>query len=176
MQLDSFLGPELDIGSDGTRFWFWSARMKKPALYWATYDNLTKTGLKTPFNPLWLSSCLGIDKIDYANATVDQSSNRWRIIRNTTNAKGEPVIAVTYVDPNKMLITGNGIYTSGGLLEASSEIQEFNGILPSKITFVWHTEGASMVWYLNDVKANSPIDPRMWLMPNLTPKIDMSRE
>jgi len=176
MELDSFLGPEIDIGSDGTRFWFWSGRMKRPGLYWSTYENFHKTRLKTPFNPEWLSHCLGIDTIDYQSAVIDQSDNRWRVIIKTKNAKGEPVTAVSYVDSSRGLITGHGVYDQNGTLEASSEIEEFNGILPAKITFIWHKETASMVWYLENIQANTIIDSHKWMMPNISPKIDMGHD
>ena len=176
MSLDSFMGPELDIGSDGSQFWFWSGRMKNPGLYWSTYENFQKTRLKTPFNPTWLSHCLSIDQINYSDAVIDQTSDRWRIMRKTTNAKGEQVTVATYVDAQRGLITGHGMYNKDGELEASSEVQQFNGTLPSKISFIWHKENASMVWYLENMKSNTPIDAQMWVMPNITPKIDMSRD
>jgi hypothetical protein len=176
LELDSFLGPELDIGSDGNSFWFWSGRMKNPGLYWSTYDNLHKTRLKTPFNPLWLSHCLSVDAIDYSDAIIDQTSNRWRVMKKTVNAKNEPVTAVIYVDAQRSLITGHGVYDQNGVLEASSEIQEFNGVFPAKISFIWHKENASMVWYLDNLAVNTNIDTRKWTMPNITPKIDMSKD
>ncbi len=176
LSLDSFIGPELDIGSDGNQFWFWAGRMKDPGLYWSTYENFSKTRLKTPFNPLWLSHCLGIDIIDYSDATIDKSGDRWRVLKKTKNAKGEDITAVIYVDPNKVLITGHGMYNKDGVLEASSEIQEFNGVLPAKITFVWHKEDASMIWNLTNVRSNVGISSNRWVMPNIKPKIDMSRE
>jgi hypothetical protein len=146
--LDSFLGPELDIGSDGNQFWFWLARMKNPGLYWSTYDNLYRSKLKTPFNPLWLSHCLSIDQIDYNDVSTDKTENKLRIIKNTVNAKKEPITVVTYVDLNSYLITGHGMYENKTLV-ASSEINEFNNNLPAKISFIWHKENASMIWYFS---------------------------
>jgi outer membrane lipoprotein-sorting protein len=176
LELNSILGSEIDIGSDGNVFWFWSKRLKDPGLHWAYYKDFTKTKLKTPFNPFWISHCLGIDKIDYKDATVDQSGNRWRVIKKTVNGKGENVTAVIYVDPEKKLVTGHGMYDTNGKLVASCEIHSYENNLPSKMTFIWHNENASMVWYLNDPTANVVINPSRWIMPNRTPKIDMSRE
>ena len=177
MELDSFLGPELNIGSDGEKFWFWSRRMKNPGLYWSSYENLYKTKLKTPFNPLWLSHCLGIDPINYEDATIDKDDgNRWRVIKKTINAKREPITAIIYVDPKRNLITGHGIYDQDGVLCASSEIEEFNGTFPAKITFIWHKEDASMIWHLDSVRFNATINTNEWVMPNITPKIDMSHD
>lgn len=177
LELSSLLGSELDIGSDGNVFWFWSRRIKEPGLYWAYHKDFNKTRLKTPFNPFWLSHCLGIDKIDYKDAVIDSTGSKWRVIKNTINAKNEPVTAVIYIDPKRKLITGHGMYERDGTLAASSEIEAFekNG-MPSKMTFMWYKEDASMVWTLNNTRLNVGINPSRWEMPNRTPKIDMSRE
>lgn len=176
LSLNSFLGPELDIGSDNKKFWFWAGRMHEPSLYWSTYENFYKTRLKTPFNPIWLSGCLGVDKIDYTNAQVDQVGNRWRVIKKGVNASKEPITTVTYIDPARGLITGHGIYNSHGILEASSEIQHFSGVLPVKISFIWHKEDASTVWELTNTKVNTEINLNRWQLPNIDPKIDMSSD
>jgi hypothetical protein len=176
LQLDSILGSELDVGSDGNSFWFWSRRLKEPGLYWAYHKDFNKTKLKTPFNPFWLSNCLGIDKIDYKNAIIDSGGSRWRVINNTVNAHNEPVTVVIYVNPQTKLITGHGMYDTSNKLVASTEIQSFDNGLPSKMTFMWHKENASMIWTLKGVGINVGIDSSKWSMPNKTPKFDMSRE
>jgi hypothetical protein len=176
IELDSLIGTELDIGADGKIFWFWSKRMQEPGLYWAQYKDFSKTKLKTPFNPFWLSHCLGVDKIDYSGAIIDQTGERWRIMKKTINGKGEPVTAVIYVDPQKRMITGHGMYDSSNRLVASCEIESFENGMPAKMTFMWHQENASMIWNLNNIVVNVQINPAQWIIPNYSPKIDMSRE
>lgn len=176
LELSSLLGSELDIGSNGDLFWFWSRRMKEPGLYWAHYSNFNKTKLKTPFNPFWLSHCMGIDKINYKDADIDSTGSKWRIIKKTVNAHNQTVTAVIYVDPQKKLVVGHGMYDDKGALVASTEVESFENGLPSKMTFIWHKEDASMIWQLDKVKSNIGINPSRWTMPNKTPKIDMSRE
>lgn len=173
LELGTILGSELDVGSDGEVFWFWSKRAKQQGLFWASFKDVNKTRLKTPFNPLWLSGCLGFEVV---KGRVDSSGDRWVVINETTNAKGEPVKTAVYIDPQKKLITGHGVYNSSGRLVASSEIQSFKDGLPSKITFIWHEEEASMVWYLNSSKKNVPINPNRFVMPAKTPKIDMAND
>lgn len=176
LELSSFLASELKIGSNKDNFWFWVGRMDKPGLYWSSYDNFTKTRLKNPFNPIWLSRCLGLNKIDYHNAVVDQSGERWRVVEKAVNAHGQSITIVTYIDPKRSLITGHGIYDINNVLEASSEIKEFDNNLPSMITFIWHKENASMVWRFNHTLINTNMSSESWSMPSLKPKIDMSRE
>lgn len=176
--LNSFIGKELDIGSNNNVFWFWSNRMQKPGLYWSTYENFTKTRLKTPFNPLWLSHCLGINTITYTNnTTIDLLKDKLRVINAIKNGNNEDVVTITYIDYKKSIITGHGIYDSKGILEASSEIQKFNDEgLPEVISFMWYKEQASMIWHLSEIKTNVSINDKTWNLPRIMPMIDMSRE
>jgi len=180
LNLRSLVGPELDVGSDGAQFWFWSKRMPNPALYWAKYEDLSKTRLKTPFNPYWLASTLGIDVIDYKDAQVDQYGKLWRVIKKTVNAQNQPITVAILIDVEKVTIVGHTMYNDLGKLVASSEIQEFtkcgNYYLPAKITYMWYEEGVQVNWYLNSVVANAPIPSSRFTMPARTPKIEMSRD
>lgn len=176
IKMNSLVGSELDIGSDGKQFWFWSRRMDSPGLYWSTYDNFHKSRLKTPFNPIWLSHCLGIDVVDYNDSIIDQSENRLRVVKKVKNAKGEEVNVAIYIDPANKRVTGHGMYDIKGILEASSEILESDKNLPVKMSFIWHKEKVSMSWTLLERASNTNIDKETWKMPNIKPKIDMSRE
>ncbi len=60
----SFFGKEVDVGSNEKEFWFWSKRMKPPALFHTIHDNLKNTNLKTPFHPLWIKEIIEIWMVD----------------------------------------------------------------------------------------------------------------
>lgn len=173
LRLNSILGPELSMGSNGGQFWLWMGRTL-PGLYWADFNDLKKSKLTTPLNPEWVPQCLGLEVIKYDEYTIDQNdNNRWRAIKQTFNAKKEPVTLVTYIDPKKCKITGQGLYNQKGVLETSAEIQEFTNGLPTKITFVYHWDKTSLIIYANSVRANLTIDPIVWQMPDITPKISL---
>lgn len=173
LRLNSILGAEVDIGANGSQFWIWTGR-STPGLYWANFDDLNKSRLITPLNPDWIPMCFGLDTLNYNEYTVDQNDNvKWRVIKPSFSGMKDPVKLVTYVDPNKCLITGHGIYSQLGILDVSSEIQEFHNGLPSKITFISHADKTSLVWYLNNTKINVGIDPIRWQMPNINPKINL---
>lgn len=150
------LGNELIIGSNSTHFWFWSKRMKNPGLYWSTHENFYKTRLKTPFNPLWLSKCLGVDEINYQDALIDNN----RILKKDYNASLEPIVNVIYF-PEKII----EIYKYGKLIARSER-------KTNEIKFNWCEENISMIWYLDNIQINKKYN--LWKMPNnITPKIEM---
>lgn len=178
LQLDSVVGNELDIGSDGNVFWFWSKRMKEPGLYWARYEDLGKTRLKTPFNPYWLSGCLGHEEIDYKDAQIDQNNGKLRVIKTNMSVQNQPVKVVTIIDQNRRRVVGHGLYDANNTLVASSEIQEFyEGNVPKKVTFVWYKENAQVIWNFSRPKVNVGIGNQNWVMPNnRRPIIDLTRD
>lgn len=173
LRLNSILGAEIDIGANGNLFWMWTGR-STPGLYWASFEDLNRSKLLTPLNPDWIPMCFGLDVLKYSESTVDQNDDvRWRVIKPSLSGRKDPITLVTYVDPKKCLVTGHGIYTQKGVLDISSEIQEFHDGLPSKITFIAHLDNISLVWNLSNTKINVAIDPTRWQMPNINPKISL---
>jgi len=172
----SFLGKEMDIGSNLEHFWFWSRRMNPPALHYAQHENLARTRLKTPFHPVWMKETLSIDPISIKGAWARQRGNHWEIIRLQKSAVGRPVIKVTMLDPKKLAIIGHYVYEDGKLV-ASAEVYEHvvreGYYLPSKILIRWYQENVTMVWHLNNPQINVPIDPSNWQMPRIRQTIEM---
>ena len=176
MLVQSIAGRELDIGSNDNAFWFWSRRMDPPALYYSSYNHLNASGLKTPFNPIWLKSLLGFDRIETKNAVVCRRGENWQVTEQTKNIRGEPVLRVTILDPNKRAIVGHFIYQDRLICSAEvfeqTEISGYN--LPSRIIVRWYDENITMIWELEDQVINQPIDRGVWQMPSYRRKIDMT--
>lgn len=177
MLVSSFLGKELDIGSNESIFWFWSRRMNPPALYFAHYEDLSITGLKTPFHPIWMKSTLGFDNVDINLAFARKRGENWEIISSTHNLRGSPVVRVTIIDPNKLSIIGHYIYEHGNIV-VSSEVYEHiligSHYVPKKMVIKWYEEDITMRWTLNDPKINTIIPSASWVMPQYHRTIDMS--
>lgn len=176
-KLDSILGNELDIGSDGDKFWFWSDRMNDSTLYWAKYENINKTKLKTHFNPYWISSSFGLNEIEYTSTVIDNHKDTIRIIKEKQNFQNKPISLVTIVDPSKKRIIGHSIYDENKNLVGSAEIKEFYDLndisLPKKMIFNWTKENTFMVVSFNKPVLNTIINSNKWLMPNRKPVINM---
>jgi hypothetical protein len=58
----SFLGPELDVGSNDDQFWFWAKSSPEPGVYFARYDQLQSSSVQqlVPVEPAWLIEAFGL--------------------------------------------------------------------------------------------------------------------
>lgn len=176
MTINSLLFKEVILGSNDNYFWFWSKRMNPPVLHYAKYEDLYKTRLKTPFHPLWIMECLGLDEISTKNIAIQKGNKYWKIYEPRMSAMNKVIRKVTVIDPKKLLILGHYIYEDEELV-ASSETRQFENInnfeTPKKIVIIWHKENMSMVWNLNNSQTNTNLDPSLWKIPNHNRKINM---
>jgi hypothetical protein len=64
----TFLGQELDLGSNAELFWFWAARAPQPDVYYARHDQFADSRARQmlPIEPTWLIEALGVVEIDPA--------------------------------------------------------------------------------------------------------------
>lgn len=175
MTINSILGKEMDIGSNDSIFWFWSKRMTPPLLHYANHENLGKSNLKTPLNPNWIMSSLGIGEIEKGQlATI---KNFKGIICQKTSANGEEVTILTLF--NEKSIAGHYLYDQSGKMTASAEIKTVKNIgehiLPEQILIIWYQEGVSMEWIMRNHQINTGISPANWTMPVMANSIEMGR-
>ena len=168
MLVRSLVGLELEIGSNNDALWFWSRRMDPPALYYSTYANLAKTGLKTPFHPVFLKSVFGLDDISTENAIVCRRGDNWQVTQQTQNVEGEPVVMVTIIDPKTQTIIGHYIYQNN-IIVCSAETYE-----QSKIILRWYEEDITMIWEIYNQQTNISLDNSNWIMPSDKVMVDLS--
>ncbi|MCI0358849.1 MAG: hypothetical protein L0211_10240 [Planctomycetaceae bacterium] len=64
----TFLGSELDLGSNSEQFWFWAARAPEPHVFFARHDLFAGSRARQmlPIEPTWLIEALGVVEIDPA--------------------------------------------------------------------------------------------------------------
>lgn len=179
MGVQSFVGKEMDIGSNDVHFWFWSKRMNPPALHYAKHADIDKTLLKTPLNPMWLLECLGISEIKTQGVEIAQINGNWAIIEDRVS-NNTPVTKVTLIDRKNKRIIGHYLYNHEGKMEASAEVVEFQNIenhdIPANMVIIWYSEGIRMEWNINDPIINKNIDSSTWEMPQMNQMIDMAND
>lgn len=166
--IQSKIGTEMDIGSNELDFWFWSKRMKRPSLYYCSWNEVSMCNLKAPLNPAWMINLLNVNKIE-PNAKVMRLNDKIAIIENYMG-----LLKITLINPKIFNVIGNYLYNSNWKLVASSEVLEFQQDLPKKIRIIWAEENISMIWYLNDVKKNFKIPSHAWNMPNMKNRNNMA--
>lgn len=178
MIFSSVFGKELDIGSNEELFWYWSRRDVRPGIYWAKNEDLYKTRLKTPFNPLFFRSSLGLDKIEPDKAIkIIPRDKAFLVVYQIKSATGEEVLYSKLVDTESKRIEGTVITSTSGKPIASCEIRRFAANnLPVEILYTWHEENRTVLLSLNSPIVNTQIDARSWQIPNYTPKINMADE
>jgi hypothetical protein len=180
MFVRSIGGREMDIGSNDGHFWFWSRRMTPAALYYSSYDNLYHNRLKTPFHPVWLKGILGFDPVSVKGVVARRRGPYWEIVEKATNMQRRPILRITLIDPAKVAIIGHYIYEEGRMV-CSAEVYEHkllaNGevAVPAKIVMRWYEEDVTMIWQLYNQRLNTTSDPRLWQMPNISPKVDIGQ-
>jgi hypothetical protein len=179
LRTESRFGLELDLGSNADVFWFWSKRMRPPALYYATHDNYLKTPLKAPFDPLWMMRCLNFAPIDNQNIKVRESRGQVVVRSMCVNNLGQLIQEATVIDPLRKLVVGHYLCNEENQVIASAEVKEFQEVgglvLPSKIKFSWYEERTSMNWDITDVRVNGFVRTDYFRLPSMGHMIDMSR-
>jgi len=171
MKIRSFLGKEVEIGSNNDSFWFWSKRMKPPYLHYASYKNLYNCGLKEAFHPLWMMESLSVGNV-VSDAIIKSSQRYLLIIERRKSTSNSIVTKVTLIDKKNELIIGHYLMDDLGFI-ASAEIQHFNNLVPDKIVIIWHRENVTLYWNIYNIRINQNIDPYNWQMPYYKNKINM---
>lgn len=174
MEINSILGKEADIGSNSQAFWYWSRRNKTPGLHYAAHEDLSKTRLKTPFNPMFLRATLGAEVLPSENCKVVENQTSYMLVYPRENASGEPILFSVFVNKSKKVVEGYLVSDQSGKTLAACEVQQFAGDLPSKILYSWYEENRVMLMQFDNVKVNPSISESVWSMPNYTPKRNMA--
>jgi outer membrane lipoprotein-sorting protein len=176
MQIDSILGSEVDIGSNDKLFWYWSRRDKNPGVHYASYADYNKTRLKTPFNPLFMRSTLGIEHLPNTNVKVTDNGKDIMLTYPRENASGQPILFSVFINKERKHVDGFLVTDMKGKTLAACEIQEYNGDIPVKILYSWYEENKVLLMTLNRPQLNATISPTMWQMPNIQPKLNMAED
>jgi hypothetical protein len=172
----SIMGLELDMGSNDSVFWFWSKRTKEPGLYYARYEDFSKTRLKTPLNPLWIKGSLGLDVIDTKKAKFSEQEKDLLVIQEATNSIGSKVLVYTFIEKSTSRIRGFSLTDTKGRTLASAEITYNTSNIPAKIFYSWKEEERDMlIEFVNPTINTYRLDKKLWEIPSYTPRIDMGK-
>lgn len=176
MEISSVFGKELDLGANDTQFWYWSRRDRRPGLYWASYEDFNKTRLKTPFNPMFMKSTLGLETLDVSDAKITENTKSIMLTYPREDSMGRKILYSVFVNKVRKEIDGFLITTLDGVNLVECQIETtFNG-LPTKINYKWHEEDRTMSIVIKRPKANVEVPSSSYVMPNYMPKINMADE
>jgi hypothetical protein len=89
----SFLGPEIDVGSNNELFWFWAKSNPEPVVYFARHDDFRGSAARQilPVEPAWLIDAFGLVRLEPGgvhNGPIPHGDGRVEI-RSRIGAAGE---------------------------------------------------------------------------------------
>jgi outer membrane lipoprotein-sorting protein len=174
MQIDSILGREVDVGSNDKEFWYWSRRDKQPGLHFAKHEDIDKTRLKAPFNPMFLRATLGFETMPSENVKIIENPTDIMLVYPRKSPTGQPLLFSIFVSKERKQVDGYVVTNPSGKNVAACEIQQYTGDIPVKILYSWYEEDRAMLMIFSGPKLNSPISPVMWAMPDYKPKLNMA--
>lgn len=174
--ISSIFGLELDLGCNEDVFWFWSKRAKAPdkGLHFAKYENLSKTGLKNPFNPMWILQSFGFKEISLLSSTkLMENANYILVSKPDSSPLGENVTETSLIQKGTYKFKGLTLVDAKGNVIAESEIFYNEQGLPHRIVYDWVEEKKTMEIELRNPQFNAEIDESVWELPDITPKVEM---
>lgn len=170
--VSSFLGKEMDIGSNNEIFWFWLKRLKPQALYYANHNEDLSVELKPVFNKEWILSCFVFSKLEVDKDDAYYNMGDYLLVRHSL--KDSPNYMITVIDSSRMLVTSKHIRSPDGLILAYISYDLFDELhVPRKICVNWYEESIEMTWYIKEVSINKRIEDATWLLPNHLPRVKL---
>ena len=137
---------------------------------------LNYTGLKTPFNPVWLMEALGLQVI---NGVIYKKEQYWIHIANQQSTLNEPIKVISVIDPQKPAIIGRHLFDQNNNLIAYSEIESFYKIndifVPKRIKFIWLEENQTLIIDFKRPHINKTNLPNLWQLPNGKQRFNIGR-
>lgn len=162
MVLTSFVGKEVELGSNDSIFWFYSRRIDPPYLYYAPYQKADKTRLKSLFHPVWLMESLCLNPI---SQPIKKTQNYGELLERKETAEGM-LLKKTLIDLQKDTILGHYLYKNNTLI-ASSEIEKYDSnCIPLSIKYIWYEEKQTLCIYLHNIIINKNVPSEVWSIPS----------
>ncbi|GMQ80084.1 MAG: hypothetical protein BMS9Abin04_025 [Planctomycetia bacterium] len=184
-----FGGPEVDLGSNDSLFWFWVRRNEQPALYYCRHDQYATTGAWRimPVPPQWFIDALGFPHFDV---------NRWHAgpfrradgnfeLRSRQPSPAGDLLRITVVDAARGWVLEQHLFGVDGALLARAIADRYQhdrptGVwLPTRVRIQIVPAQISLLVELRETLINQPAgDPReLWAKPNYTgyAEVDLAR-
>lgn len=175
-QLSSFTGPELDVGSNAERFWFWTKHNPSRELYFCRHEDFA-TSLAPqviPVEPEWMIEALGIttlrpEEVVQGPTAVGVNRLELKSLRQTPFG---PLHRITLVDAATGWVVGEQIFDAGSQLLASATMSGHerdaaqNVTLPRRIEIQWPPTRMSLTIDIDELEINTLAGNRQfWEQP-----------
>ncbi|MBI5761672.1 MAG: hypothetical protein HZA46_24445 [Planctomycetales bacterium] len=184
-----FGGREVDLGSNGERFWFWSPRNDPKHVFTARHEQLAQAQeyFPMPFQPDWLMEVLGVIPIDETEVTLEPyepGARQGTLVAHRISPQGEPVTKLTVIDLCHGLVLEHSLVDQRGRLIAKATLRDHwpdvatGVVLPRHIDIDWPQARLGLALAFGAIEINPPTIPEpTWSMPVVPgfPPLDLAR-
>jgi hypothetical protein len=156
-------GPEVDLGSNETIFWFWVRRDSQPAMYFCRHDQFATSAARQvlPVEPDWLAQALGLVSFDASEQHDGPYPVRGGKLEVRSTSPGQNgARRVTIVDEASGIVLEQHVYDARGTRVASAILSGHQRdpasgvIMPRKVRIEWPTSNFEMTVELVDLQIN----------------------
>ncbi len=188
LRAETWMGPELDMGSNEELFWFWVRQSPKPGVYYCRHGEFagSRAGQMLPFSPQQLIEAMGLMELDPAlvhRGPFTRPDGRLEIHTIVETATGVHK-KVTIIDQDYGWVLAQHLYDSHNTLLLSVNAQDHRQdplsglVMPKRVEIYCPQNQFRMTVDLGNVEINtlSP-DRRLWSMPFYrgSPAVDLGR-
>ncbi|HTM56408.1 MAG TPA: hypothetical protein VL175_20420 [Pirellulales bacterium] len=166
----TFIGRELDIGSNDELLWFWVKHAQPPALFYCRHDQFAASAARQvmPVEPEWLIEAFGVVTFNPADQIEGPSPVGKGRVRVRTRPRGPGGVShVTIIDESTALILEEHVYDARDVRLATALLSKHvrdpasGAKLPRHVEIQWPTVNFEMTIDMADVQVNQlPADPR----------------
>ncbi len=182
-------GPELDVGSNETLFWFWVRRSNPPAVYFCRHDQFAAGAVRQniPIQPDWLIEALGAATFDptLSHQGPFHLPNDRIEVKTVKNSPAGPVTKSTILDGASGCVVEQHYYDATGNRLASSVVKKqridpLSGLtVPQIVDIDCPSAPFNMEIDLGAVEVNRAMapNPQLWAMPSYpdAPPVDLAQ-
>lgn len=156
-------GPEVDLGSNDTLFWFWVRRNNQPALYFCRHDQFANSAARQvlPIEPDWIAQALGLVSFEPNEQHEGPFPVRGgRLEIRSTSPGQNGARRVTLVDESSGIVHEQHVYDARGTRIASAIMTGHQRdpatgvVMPRKVRIEWPTANFEMTIELADLQIN----------------------
>jgi hypothetical protein len=173
----AFTGPEVDLGSNDERFWYWVRRNSPPAVYFCRHEQFATSAARqlVPVEPEWLIEALGVTSF----AANEQHQGPFQVgagrleIRSVRPSASGAGHKITVVDESAGWVLEQHLYDVRGQLVASAtasahQRDPVHGVtLPRHVDIYWPAQQMQLKIDIRELEVNTlgPNSAHLWEQP-----------
>lgn len=167
----TFIGPEVDLGSNDELLWFWIKHAQPPALFFCRHEQFAASAARQvmPVEPEWLIEAFGVvtlDPADHLEGPFPVGTGRVEI-RSKSRGPGPVTSRILVIDDSRGVVLEDHLYDPQGVRLASAVLSKHvrdpasGATLPRHVEIQWPPAQFELSVDMADLHINQlSADPR----------------